>query len=407
VLVLAAGTGQDVAAAVVNGAKNVDAVDIDPVILAQGRRYDPLYSTPNVHLFCDDARHYINLCQKKYDLIVFSFLDSHAVLGQGSSVRLDSYPYTREGIKNALRLLKPDGVMVISFSAVADWLERRIFRTIKEAAGYDPIVIGGKEGRGHVFFVVGADVSKGLSKVPAGWVAQPSPQLSAGDRLLTDDWPYLYVRPDIVDVPYLVIIGEILLIALVAGAKVLSGPKTPLMWQMFALGSAFLLLELHAISFLSLLYGSTWLTSAIVINGILVMLLFANLSVMRFDKAIQGREWIVFVALFISIAINYFLPSAEIVGGRSLANYVVVTAITLLPILFAGCLFPVLFEKAENPSKALAYNLFGSVVGGLLEYSSNFLGIRNLLLVALALYLVAFLFQQMRSKDGGVSLLSQ
>jgi hypothetical protein len=44
-------------------------------------------------------------------------------------------------------------------------------------------------------------------------------------------------------------------------------------------------------------------------------------------------------------------------------------------------------RASSNTSKALAFNLFGAVVGGLLEYLSTYLGIRNLLLVAASLYL--------------------
>ncbi len=398
VLVLAAGSGQDVAAAIDNGAKEVDAVDIDPVILNQGRRFNPVYSQPNVHLFCDDARHYIDLCTKRYDLIVFSFLDSHAVLGQGSSVRLDSYPYTCEGIKNAMKLMKPDGIMVVSFSAVTDWLERRIYTTIRQAAGYDPLIISGKEGLGHVFFVLGEDVKNNRVAIPSGWTRKKPPVVEASERLLTDDWPYLYVRHDVVDVPYLLIVGEILLLSIIASSRVFLGGASPLMWQMFFLGAAFILLELHAISFLSLMFGSTWLTSAIVINAILAMLLCANLMVMRFGPKIANRDWIIFVLLFGSIVLNYVVPLNELGRARDFVSCAGVTILTLLPLFFAGCLFPKLFQRAENPSRAFAFNLFGSVVGGILEYLSNYFGIKSLLLVALALYFCVFLCNRLGDK---------
>lgn len=58
VLVVGAGTGNDVAAALRAGASQVDAVDIDPAILEMGRQHHPEapYSDPRVRTVVDDAR---------------------------------------------------------------------------------------------------------------------------------------------------------------------------------------------------------------------------------------------------------------------------------------------------------------------------------------------------------------
>src|SRR5204862_2160668 len=61
VLILGAGTGTDVAAALRHGAKHVDAVEIDPIILRLGaeRHPDHPYADPRVRLVNDDARHFL------------------------------------------------------------------------------------------------------------------------------------------------------------------------------------------------------------------------------------------------------------------------------------------------------------------------------------------------------------
>ena len=46
-----------------------------------------------------------------YDLVVYGLLDSHVLLTQGSSVRLDSFVYTIEGLGEARNRLKPDGAI--------------------------------------------------------------------------------------------------------------------------------------------------------------------------------------------------------------------------------------------------------------------------------------------------------
>ena len=58
VLIVGAGTGNDVAAAVRNGARHVDAVEIDPAILELGRQLHPEkpYDSPSVTAYVQDAR---------------------------------------------------------------------------------------------------------------------------------------------------------------------------------------------------------------------------------------------------------------------------------------------------------------------------------------------------------------
>ena len=89
VLILGAGTGTDVAAALRHGARHVDAVEIDPVILRLGAEHHPdhPYSDPRVRAINDDARHYLATTTKKYDLIVFALIDSLTVQSSFSSVQ--------------------------------------------------------------------------------------------------------------------------------------------------------------------------------------------------------------------------------------------------------------------------------------------------------------------------------
>lgn len=82
VLILGAGTGNDVAGALRHGAEHVVAVEIDPVILEIGRKLHPEhpYDSPRVTVHVDDARAFLKRTKTKYDLIVFAFLDSSTLL---------------------------------------------------------------------------------------------------------------------------------------------------------------------------------------------------------------------------------------------------------------------------------------------------------------------------------------
>jgi hypothetical protein len=57
-----------------------------------------------------------------------------------------------------------------------------------------------------------------------------------------------------------------------------------------------------------------------------------------------------------------------------------------LPILFASLIFSTLLARRHDASRALAYNLLGAILGGVLEYSAMALGIKAMYIVAGLLY---------------------
>jgi len=155
---------------------------------------------------------------------------------------------------------------------------------------------------------------------------------------------------------------------------------------MFFLGSAFLLLETKSITEFSLLFGSTWTVNLFVILGILIVILLANLLVLRFP-AFPRR--IFFVGLVLTLLLCYGIPVKELLEEDPVVRDIVTMVFTGLPILFAAGLFASCFQEETESAVALGWNLLGAVVGGLLEYSSMFLGIKTLYLIALCLYAVA------------------
>lgn len=400
-LVVGAGSGTDVKEALNAGATHVDAVDIDPQIIKIGREFNPgkPYDDPRVTTICDDARHYFNHCHKQYDMVLFSHLDSISSIGQGGSVRVDNYVYTTQSFRQALKLVKPNGVMVISFCTKKDWFKDRIFATLKEASGYSPIMINDLRSDWlipNTFFALGKQVQDGVLKTPTddtksfSVVKDYKPE---GVHILTDDWPYLYVSPEKVDLPYLIVCLEIILISLFAGRKVVFGTSTPRDWQLFFMGGAFLLLELQSISRLSLLYGSTWLTSAIVINAVLLMIWCSNALVMKSRDWLSARINLLYGLLFVTLLVSWIVPVGQLLEGESgILNYAVITLVTSLPMFMAGLIFSTSFSSSQSPRRSLAFNLLGAVFGALLEYLSTYIGVSALVTVAAALYFVSWIF---------------
>ena len=90
VLVLGAGTGNDVAAALRNGANRVVAVEIDPLILRLGKKlhFEQPYSSDRVIPVLNDARSFLQNDSEQFDLIMFSLLDSHTTSSHFTNIRI-------------------------------------------------------------------------------------------------------------------------------------------------------------------------------------------------------------------------------------------------------------------------------------------------------------------------------
>ncbi len=286
VAVVGAGTGNDVAAALRAGAEHVEAIEIDPAILLAGKLGHPEkpYSDPRVHAVVNDARSFVRNTDQSFDMIVYGMLDSHTLLSQGSSVRVDSFVYTLEGLREARARLKPDGALSLSFSIMSDALGRKIYLMLQTAFdGRPPICV--KAGYdGSVIFLESNDpkwtVSPELMKdvgFSDGTAVYANPLLHAD--ISTDDWPFFYMPRRIYPVSYLVMVFLVLALSLLVTANFL--PEKPKFSHLsfFFLGAGFMLIETKGITEMGLTFGNTWQVIGIVIAGILVMAFLGNLAV--------------------------------------------------------------------------------------------------------------------------------
>src|SRR5205807_5940030 len=90
VLIVGAGTGNDVAVALSEGARHVDAVEIDPVIQSLGKKWntDRPYQSPRVTPHINDGRAFIQNTDSKYDLVLFALPDSLTLVSGQGNIRL-------------------------------------------------------------------------------------------------------------------------------------------------------------------------------------------------------------------------------------------------------------------------------------------------------------------------------
>src|SRR5262249_30175911 len=144
VLVIGAGSGNDLAHALHFGVQRVDAVEIDPVIQAIGIADHPdrPYQDPRVIRHLDDGRHFLRTTDQKYDLVVYALVDSLILHSGYANIRLESYLFTREAFADIRRVLKPDGVFITYNFFRQGWIVERVVAMAQSVFGCQPIVLG-------------------------------------------------------------------------------------------------------------------------------------------------------------------------------------------------------------------------------------------------------------------------
>jgi SAM-dependent methyltransferase len=387
VLIAGAGMGNDVAASLRNGAGHVTAVEIDPLIFENGKKMHPEqpYDSPRVTVHVDDARAFVQRTHDKYDLVVYSILDSHTTSSHYTNIRLDNYVYTLEAMQRTRELLKPDGVFALSFSSERPWFAGRLREIVTQAFGKPPLMVLD----GHQFYIVGNGdrIEKTLAASPKlKQFVDSRPTIPiAPAEVSTDDWPYLYQQTRAIPtVVWLLSIGLTLICWLTFRRFNTSGEG--IQWHFFFLGAAFMLLEVQIISKAALLFGTTWLVNSIIISSLLMFILLANLVISSMPNFPMP---VAYAGLFLSLAASYLIPANALFFDSMLTRGAAAAALYCSPVFFAGLIFVTSFREAGFRAEAFGSNLVGSLVGGLLESISYLIGIKALVLVAALLYLAS------------------
>ncbi len=351
----------------------------------------------------DDARSFLRKTDRQYDLIVFGLLDSHTLLSQASSVRLDSFVYTVQALEEARRHLAPHGTISLAFSILNDQLGRKIYLMMQQAfdgrasvciqAGYDKGVVFLESNDGERPILADAAV---LART--GFENKTT--FYANDALRadlpTDDWPFFYMPRRVYPSSYLMMVGLVLILSLLLFGSFLGAEARPGQFPFFVLGAGFMLIETKGITELGLTFGSTWQVIGVVIAGILVMAFLANYVVqkIRIESPI-----IPYLCLLVSLLAGWWISRAG--GFPSTATGRIGTVVVLTcPMFFSGIVFSTLLKMREEISSVMGANLFGAMCGGLLEYNSMYFGFRFLYLLAAAIYAVGLIWEVARVRVG-------
>jgi hypothetical protein len=396
-LVLGAGTGNDVAVLLDEGAREVHAVEIDPVILRIGEARHPAapYSDPRVKVFNTDARAYLQHTEERYDVIVFGTLDSLTRLSAMSTVRLDNFVYTEDGLRQAASRLSDDGALVLFFMASHGYIRRHLDLMLMRVFGQPPIQIVEHRGLFNVTFMAGP----GFAHLPP---PPPPPPELLDVQAPTDEWPFLYLERPSISAFYASTMALLLGFALllVTATRRLAGVGTRRPSRdaviMMLFGAAFLLMETGLITAMNLVWGATWLSSAVVFGAFLSMVLLATLTASRWEM-----PWAVVVGgLLVTLVVATLLSPRHLVGMSAPLRLLGSLLYAGGPVFFASLAFAREFRRTSNAADAFGWNVLGAVAGGLLEFLSMRFGLSAPGWMALGAYLLVAVLVGTRRTEG-------
>lgn len=397
VLIVGSGAGNDTAAALRSGAKDIDAVEIDPAILEFGKQLHPEspYQAANVNTHTTDARTFIRYTHKQYDLIVYGLVTSHVLLSSRGGIRLDSYIYTTEAFREARSKLKKDGIISFSFFLLSKELGRKLFLMLEETFdGQSPLVYQVGYDGGYTF-LCGDKIRHSTLRFSMPFKDVTSEFTDNKIRVdkSTDDWPFFYMPIKKYPFSYVVMILLLFSVSILFIRRYVSGFKKDFSATCFLLGAGFMLLETKAITELALFYGSTWIVTSVVIAAVLLMAFLANSFAMKRRTSPLLIYGLLLLSLMAGLAttflnLNYLAPWLPRIG---------VAVILTLPLFFSGLAFSAELKKDISISAALSSNLLGAMLGGFIEYNSMYFGYRALYLIAFIIYAFA-LITSLRTK---------
>jgi len=440
VLIIGAGSGNDVQAALSSTAKHIDAVEIDSVIYEIGQKDHPdqPYSDPRVTVHLDDGRSFLHKTDTTYDLIIYALVDSLVLHSGYSSLRLENFLFTEEAFQEIKAKLKPTGVFAMYNYYRQGWVIGRLEKMAEKVFGSKPTVLslpyqeqirpmGNQVGYYTILLVSNTDcarldtIRKHLEDDGSFWLNEnPSynetinafgrqPPAVTGtpqknwqkigtarvdtigiDGLPSDDWPFLYLRDR--RIPSLNIHGMVIVAILsLAILFVLAPVRTVrINWHMFFLGAGFMLLETKSVVHMALLFGSTWVVNSIVFFAILVMILLSNLFVWRIKPQ---TLWPYYGLLIAGLLANIYVPMSTFLTLPGEAKVIVSCAAVFMPIFFAGVIFATVFRDSRQPDVDFGSNIGGVILGGLSEYLSLVVGFNHLLVIGIAFYVLSMVFK--------------
>jgi len=425
VLVIGAGGGWDVLAALDSGAEHVTAVEINPFIVeaVTGRwaqETADLYGDPRVTAVVAEGRHFIENDDQLYDRIVLAGVDTFAATQAGAFALSENYLYTVEAMKHWLQHLRPGGVLFLTrwwFDPPRQTLRLALTlrRALEELGVEDPrrrmyisrarnslVMVKRHEdfSSDELDILDQASLQRGASTVFA-WGRPSHPTLvEALDSLDPEAWAAAYpyrVDPTIDDRPFFfengrlsglfgadtnwihgrlggqeILVVTLFLLSLLA-LPLLSGVRNraagglPRLAPFLCLGAGYLLVEIPLLQRLPLLLGHPVYSVSVVLVSLLI---WSGLGSLLASRLPTRAAPLVLLATGLLVALTLVAGHAGLVAAvrdASLPIRIAAVIAWLAPAgLAMGCCFPLTLrslDRAMLPS-AFLWNGLASVLAG-------------------------------------------
>jgi len=387
VLIIGAGSGNDVAVALERDAEHIDAVEIDQRLmdLAKTGHPDEPYADPRVDVHIDDGRAFLERSDKKWDRILLALPDSLALVQGQSAIRLESYLFTVEALEAAKEHLNPGGSFAMYNYYRQDWLVDRYANTLAAVFDQPPCI-----SRWPLYSLAVLTASDDASALDCP--AEEVWASTSGDDPVRDDRPFPYLRERSIPSDYLLAGGAMLALSLIAVLFILRPAgqlRSAVQYaDLFFMGVAFMLLETKSVTQFALLFGTTWFVNSLVFLGVLVSVLIA-VGVSR--RVTFKRPALLYAVLLAALGVAFVVPPDSLLDLAVVPRFAAAVTLAFFPIFTANLVFTQRFKATSSSTVAFGANLLGAMVGGLLEYTALITGFRGLLLLVAVAYGLAFL----------------
>ncbi|MCX6153468.1 MAG: hypothetical protein NT007_04855 [Candidatus Kapabacteria bacterium] len=137
-LALGAGGGKDVLQALLAGAKEVHAVEVNSYInylMTEGSLAafsGSIYNDPRVIVVNEDARSYIRRFDNKFDYIFSHSANTYAALASGAFALAENYLFTTEAFKDYWKALSPNGFLMVEHQFYVPRMVSELISALKE-----------------------------------------------------------------------------------------------------------------------------------------------------------------------------------------------------------------------------------------------------------------------------------
>lgn len=212
VLVIGVGGGRDIFMARSHGAKEIRGAEINPGIVRAMRSGGVLhdysggiYSLDNVDVQLIDGRHLVKkFDDAHFDLIILNGVDTFSGLSTGAYAYAESYLYTKDALKDYLRVLKPNGIINFNRWLFVDMpretlrLHAIALQALKETGAKDPakhLVIGANNGWSLVLIKRSEFQEQEIQKIDEYFLGNDAVRIYPAPTLLVESkHPLLYFQ---------------------------------------------------------------------------------------------------------------------------------------------------------------------------------------------------------------------